>query len=241
MSGLTRSEPGDGRPHGLAATMLRVSLAERTDSGRLMRGRRLLDDQAVGPLRVVRGTVTGEVQGSHPTPYTVTWTVAPLVADVERRRRELPSDHPQRAMRLVPGTNDLRSTCSCVDASTHLDDSACKHAVAALLQFADQVSHDATLLATWRGVALDADEPVDPDDSTFDHRPVAVSEPVPDETPVNSGFVDPLGEMLSFPSERRPRSGRFEIAPLAPPSPDDDVVATVLADAIEWMHDAAPW
>lgn len=250
--------PDDRSPFVLAATMLRVAVAEITDSGRLMRGRRLNDDGAVGALTTAAGLITASVHGSDPTPYVVHWRAAPLSAEVERQRRRLPSDHARRATMLVPSAADLSPSCTCVDAATSAGFSACKHAVAVVQALADAVEHDAAQLAHWRGVVLDAEGDVDPDDPALDHRPADdVDRPVgaslggegrsgPSRIDgrhgVQSAPVDPLADLLSFPAGGRLPAGRFVIAPLDAPVPDDDdPYAVVLADALEWMRHVSPW
>jgi hypothetical protein len=239
------STPPDGPrpPFALAGTMLRVMITEHTDSGRLVRGRQLYESGAVEDLSTQHGTLTAEVQGGEPTPYTVHWRVTALSADAERRRRSLPEGDPGRASALVPRSDHVRSSCTCADAITTIGGAACKHAVAVMLLFADAIAVDATSLARWRGLALDATDPVTDDDPALSHIPTPeTAEGTALSAPESgtSGFVDPLGDWLSWPGDDRP--ARVDIHPLDPPRPDDDDVAgVVLADALAWMNEVAPW
>lgn len=237
---------------GLASTMLRVTAAEMADSGRTMRARKLQDQRAVVTMDVEPGVLTGTVQGSTPIPYSVRWTCAKPSAATETVRRALAVDDPARATRLVPSARDLRCTCDCPD-----DGPACKHAIAVLLELSDDIGQDATVLATWRGVPLDATGPVDADDPALDHTPApVVTRPTVDaetgrpalrllrggrdETPP---FVDPLGDALAFPTGARLLAGRPAIRAIDPPPSrgPDDLAREVLIDALVWMQGASPW
>jgi hypothetical protein len=155
---------GANAKYGLASTMLRVTAAELGDSGRTMRARRLQDDRAVLTLHVEHGTVVGSVQGGSSLPYSVRWRCRPLSAHVETARRALAVDDPARATRLVPAARDLTAVCDCPD-----DSPACKHALAVLLELADDASHDGSVLARLRGVPFDATGAIDPADPALDH------------------------------------------------------------------------
>lgn len=256
MNGSTPRPPhrpiGGQAPYALAGTMMRVVAAELTDSGRFMRARRLQEERSIATIDVTAGVLSGSVQGSDPQPYDVRWDCLRLTSHAEQRRRALALDHPNRATQLVPGAADLRATCTCVDA-TSLGSGVCKHAIAVLLEFADDIAVDATRLADWRGVALGATEAIDPDDPGFEHAdPEAASQPTampsaPGSTTRTAAtvttFVDPLGDLLDFPSGTRLLAGRHRITPLDPPTVigDDDVLSEVLADALDWMQNASPW
>jgi hypothetical protein len=253
---------GANAKYGLASTMLRVTAAELGDSGRTMRARRLQDDRAVLTLYIESGTIVGSVQGGSSLPYSVRWRCRPLSAHVETARRTLAEDDSARATRLVPAARDLTAVCDCPD-----DSPACKHALAVLLELADDVSHDGSVLARLRGVPFDASGAVDPSDPALDHTPAPPertvrAEPPPRSSPaapldpyrprhlrvVRDGaeptpFVDPLAEVLGFPAGARLLAGRHRIEPLASPTPrgPDDLVRDVLADALEWMQGASPW
>jgi uncharacterized Zn finger protein len=164
---------GANAKYGLASTMLRVTAAELGDSGRTMRARRLQDDRAVLTLHVEHGTIVGSVQGGSSLPYSVRWRCRPLSAHVETARRALAVDDPARATRLVPAARDLTAVCDCPD-----DSPACKHALAVLLELADDASHDGSVLARLRGVPFDATDAVDPTDPALDH-----TTPPPDRSP----------------------------------------------------------
>lgn len=243
---------GGQAPYALAGTMMRVVAAELTDSGRFMRARRLQEDRSITTIDVAAGVLTGSVQGGDPQPYSVRWDCLRLTAHAEQRRRALAVDHPNRATQLVPGAADLHATCTCVDA-TSLGSGVCKHAIAVLLEFADDIAVDATRLAHWRGVALGATDAIDPDDPSFEHsdpeaeRQRTATSPAPGSTTRPTAtvttFVDPLGDLLSFPSGARLLAGRHRIMPLDPPTVigDDDVLSEVLVDALDWMQNASPW
>jgi hypothetical protein len=131
-----------------------------------MRARRLQDDRAVLTLFVEQGTIVGSVQGGSSLPYSVRWRCRPLSAHVETARRTLAVDDPARATRLVPAARDLTAVCDCPD-----DSPTCKHALAVLLEMADDASHDGSVLARLRGVPFDATGAVDPSDPALDHTP----------------------------------------------------------------------
>jgi hypothetical protein len=169
---------GANAKYGLASTMLRVTAAELGDSGRTMRARRLQDDRAVLTLHVEQDTIVGSVQGGSALPYSVRWRCRPLSAQVETARRALAVDDPARATRLVPAARDLTAVCDCPD-----DSPACKHALAVLLELADDASHDGSVLARLRGVPFDATGSVDPADPALDHTPAPPEHVVRADTP----------------------------------------------------------
>jgi hypothetical protein len=121
--------------------MLAASVAGRADPARFGRGRSYVRDGAVIDLSVAPGELTGSVLGSRSSPYQVTVRV-PRLPDQD-------PDGDGTAVgvlnHLVPQPRDLRSDCSCPD-----DADPCKHAVAVLLAFAQQVAIHPALLATWR-------------------------------------------------------------------------------------------
>ena len=235
---------GAAAPYGLASTMLRVTVAELAEAGRNVRGRRLQDQRAVLWLHVAKGVVTGEVQGSQRDPYQVRWTSRPISSLVETERRQLALDNPVRATRLVPAGRDLSARCDCAD-----DTDVCKHAVAVLLELADDIATDAEPLALWRGIPLDATGPVLPDDPDVRHEtPPAPRAPRAPRDRLGTPaairpVVDPLADQLVFPDGARLLAGRPRITPLPPPSPrgPDDLTREVLLDALVWMQEASPW
>jgi SWIM zinc finger len=128
----------------LASAMLAAAVAGRADPARFGRGRAYVRDGAVVELDVAPGVLSGAVIGSSRTPYRVTVRVdnltgpAPLTPDTARELNQ-----------LVPQPQQLHSTCSCPDGAD-----PCKHAVALLLAFAQQIAIQPQLLGTWRGRSL---------------------------------------------------------------------------------------
>ena len=133
---MSAAEPG-----ALASAMLAASVAGRADPARFGRGRSYVRDGAVIDLSVAPGELIGSVLGSRSSPYQVSVRVP--------RLPDLDTDGDGTAVgvlnHLVPQPRDLRSDCSCPD-----DADPCKHAVAVLLAFAQQVAIHPRLLATWR-------------------------------------------------------------------------------------------
>ena len=119
--------------------MLSVATAGMLDAVRFRRGREYASTGAVRSLDVDPGVLRGEVQGSRRTPYDVTVRTAMVPPPPPNRA---PTSMPT----LAPSTSDLRASCTCPDA----DEGACKHIVAVLLSFADEVSLRPELLVTWR-------------------------------------------------------------------------------------------
>jgi len=72
-----RKPYGPNPPGRLAATMIKVLAAEMSDSGRLGRGKRYWNENAVIDLVIGHGVVTAEVQGSRSYPYVVTIGATP--------------------------------------------------------------------------------------------------------------------------------------------------------------------
>ena len=126
-------------PGKLLATMLSVATAGLLDAVRFRRGREYANTGAVRSLDIDPGVLRGEVQGSRRAPYDVTVHTAMVPPPPPNRA---PTSMPT----LAPSTSDLRTSCTCPDA----DEGACKHAVAVLLSFADEVSLRPELLVAWR-------------------------------------------------------------------------------------------
>ena len=124
-----RKPYGPNPPGRLLGTMIKVLAAEMSDQGRLSRGKRYWNDDAVVDIVVGHGSVTGEVQGGRPEPYVVT---------VEADRGS-----------GVPSKREVWAQCSCPDdTGTGVD--LCKHAVAVLFALADEVSIEPELVDRWR-------------------------------------------------------------------------------------------
>lgn len=126
-----RKPYGPNPPGRLAATMIKVLAAEMSDSGRLGRGKRYWNEDAVIDLVIGHGVVTAVVQGSRAHPYVVTIAATPGDG--------------------VPSRRNVRVQCTCPDDDGF--DAACKHAVAALFALSDEVAIDPTVIDRWRGTA----------------------------------------------------------------------------------------
>jgi len=184
----------------LAGTMLRVLAAELSDPARFARSKEYARDGAVFDVEIEPGTVCASVRGTRYEPYEVELHVRPA------GRHELEAVVPGTATGtelLAPERSELATWCTCPD-----DARACKHAIAALLVLADEVTVDPGVLVRWRSAAgaLAPDEP---------HAP----------------GPDPLAELLIA-------GDRFPATPAVAPlgdvamSPDDRLVADVIASAL---------
>ena len=125
----------------LASTLLSVTVAGMADPPRFRRGKTYVKERAVTRLEVSTGTLRATVQGSRAEPYeaiVATRLVGrPAIGDAASMRTVL--------SQLVPDARDLMVSCSCPDW-----DDPCKHAVAALLAFADELVTRPELLLEWR-------------------------------------------------------------------------------------------
>lgn len=134
----------------LPATMLRALAAELSDPSRFKRAKAYARDQAVFDIQVDPGVVRGMVQGSRSEPYEAVVRVNPLSPDV----RAAAEAGTASAVQLLPGREDLGVGCTCPDVDAF--GTVCKHALATLLVFADEVSIEPGLLTQWRsGDVLD--------------------------------------------------------------------------------------
>ncbi|MFZ9628460.1 MAG: SWIM zinc finger family protein [Ilumatobacteraceae bacterium] len=131
----------------LAHTLLGVAMASIADRQRLQRGRLLLAERAVVRLEVEPGVLRAMVQGSRPEPYPVVVTV-PMVA-----RPTVRNGVPERSAltTLVPDVAEVLTSCGCPDR-----DEPCKHSIAAVLAFADELTMRPSLLVEWRCLPTDA-------------------------------------------------------------------------------------
>ena len=121
---------GASHPGRLPATMVKVLAAEMSDPQRLRRGKQYAHDGSVTDIIIEPGLVTGEVQGSRPTPY---------IAQIE----VTPGDG-------MPLRRDITAHCTCPDDDSW-DDRACKHVVAAMFVLSDELLLEPALLDVWRG------------------------------------------------------------------------------------------
>jgi uncharacterized Zn finger protein len=123
--------------------MLEVLAAGAAIGGRFQRGRAYAREGAVTVLHVTTGRLDAEVLGSDPTPYEVTITT--VLAPGPPERAEGSSRGGESFMALTPEADDLRFACTCPDVEV-----PCKHAVAALLTFADELASRPEVLRLWR-------------------------------------------------------------------------------------------
>lgn len=224
---------GSKQPGRLPSTMAKVLAAEMSDPHRLSRGKRYAKDGSVLDIDIRPGVVTCEVQGSRSTPYLASIEVTPGDG--------------------MPLRRDVSAGCTCPDAD-NWDGHICKHVVAALFAFADELLIEPELLDVWRGrdVQRESDAEVPsriPANAPPSHADVwkAASETDEEQQPASeeareeapaAPLVDPLVEFLSTPVGRElPRVPHLErLDPDLPRPPD---LAAVLRDAlahlrIEW-------
>lgn len=125
----------------LAATLLSVTVAGLTESGRFRRGRAYQVERAVVALELEPGVLRAQVAGTRAAPYQVQVRVGTIHPPAGMGARPERSHIP----RLVPDNDELESWCDCPDA-----DAPCKHAAAALLVLADELVTRPELLVAWR-------------------------------------------------------------------------------------------
>ena len=123
----------------LATTLLSVAVAGMAEPSRFRRGRAYVAERAVTRIDVDPGKLTATVMGTRPDPYRVT-------VDVTSTRHD-GSSNIERAdvMRLTPEADDLQLWCTCPD-----EGDPCKHGIAALLAFAEELGSRPELLVEWR-------------------------------------------------------------------------------------------
>ena len=224
-----RKPYGPNPPGRLPATMIKVLAAEMSDQGRLSRGKRYWADDAVIDIVIGPGAVTAEVQGGRPDPYVVTLSVDGGVG--------------------VPSKREIWIECTCPDDSG-FGSEACKHAVAALFAFSDEVAGDPSVLERWRATRRRnsnvSDLPVaaSPDDTVDRERPADViqfprSRPDPEaervRQPVRDPGLDEIARLLAA-----PMGGGLPVLPSVdqiehPPIPDR-ILGDVLTDALAHLH-----
>jgi uncharacterized Zn finger protein len=143
------------------------TLEQITDAGRLRRGRTYARKGQVLAIEEKKGEIQAKVQGSRPTPYTVTIRLAPLstaqwdavlVALGERAiftaqllAGEMPHEIEEAfaaaGVSLLPQqSQDLTTTCSCPDWAN-----PCKHVAATHYILGEQFDHDPFLIFRLRG------------------------------------------------------------------------------------------
>ena len=142
---------GAQQPGRLPSTMMKVLAAEMSDPQRLRRGKQYAKDGSVLDIIIEPGMVTCEVQGSRSTPYIAALEVS--MGDGMPLRR------------------DVHAVCNCPD-DDNWDDHACKHVLAAMFTFADELLMEPELLDVWRGREI-ADDDLDGEgdgEEPDDHR-----------------------------------------------------------------------
>ena len=210
---------GANHPGRLPATMMKVLAAEMSDPNRLRRGKQYARNGSVLDIVIERGVVTCEVQGSRATPY---------VAMIEVTTGD-----------GMPLRRDVRTVCTCPD-DDNWDGYACKHAIAAMFTFGDELLLEPELLDLWRGRSDGEPAPSSGPDATGErptrsHRHLRlVGRSGRDERPAEpepAPHVDPLRSELAFPAG----SSLPPVPTLAPADEDpprDHQLAAVLRDAL---------
>lgn len=204
----------------LPATMIKVLAAEMSDPHRLRRGKQYARDGSVLDIEIEPGVVTCEVQGSRSTPY---------IAAIEVTQGD-----------GMPLRRDVTTRCTCPD-DDNWDDHSCKHALAAMFAFSDELLIEPELLDVWRNRpatesagperVADDDRPsrrhlrlVDaPDERAGGATPRGVEPDVPIVDPLEADLAVPAGTELPVVPD---------LDPLDPPPPRESQLAAVLRDAL---------
>ncbi len=166
---------GEPAPAGrLAASLLSVTVAGLADPQRFRRGKTYLADNAISRLELSEGVLLATVAGHRPDPYYVTITVETM------SRPEDLGQVPERShvARLIPRGDDLLFSCTCPDW-----DDPCKHAVAAMLAFAGELSTRPELLAIWRCGEIDGRERPKVGSRARADRHLRLVQPAPPKSP----------------------------------------------------------
>ena len=189
----------------LAATLLSVAVASIAEPARLQRGRAYAKQNVVLRIEIHHGRLQALVAGSRPDPYEVVVTVPtvapPKLSGGTVERGDVTS--------LAPDGRELRTACSCPDW-----DDPCKHVIAALLVWADELRTRPELLVEWR---CSADAP--PKRATVGSRraPAASSPPPAAANPFDTEqwgeFFGTTAELPALP-ELDPTPLRFGPAPV---------------------------
>lgn len=167
---------GAQQPGRLPSTMMKVLAAEMSDPQRLRRGKQYAKDGSVLDIIIEAGIVTGEVQGSRSTPYIASLEVS--MGDGMPLRR------------------DVHAVCNCPD-DDNWDDHACKHVLATMFTFADELLMEPELLDVWRGnehadgtsAGSDDDSDDDTDDESATTSRGTVSSFDPDDDADDTGDI----------------------------------------------------
>lgn len=129
----------------LASTLLSVAVAGMADPARFRRGKTYVAEHAVSRLEITPGQLLATVTGSRDHPYQVIVTVQQIP-----RVDSSPEALRTQLTRLTPEAGEMMVSCTCPDF-----DDPCKHAVAALLAFANELVARPELLVQWRCVTTD--------------------------------------------------------------------------------------
>jgi uncharacterized Zn finger protein len=129
----------------LASTLLSVAVAGMADPARFRRGKTYVAEHAVSRLEITPGQLLATVTGSRDHPYQVIVTVQQIP-----RVDSSPEALRTQLTRLTPEAGEMMVSCTCPDF-----DDPCKHAVAALLAFANELVARPELLVQWRCVITD--------------------------------------------------------------------------------------
>lgn len=195
---------GARQPGRLPATMMKVLAAEMSDPQRLRRGKQYAKDGSVLDIIVESGVVTCEVQGSRSTPYIASLEVTPGDG--------------------MPLRRDVRAACTCPD-DDNWNDHACKHVVATMFVFADELLIEPELLDVWRGNdRIDVDEDSAGEEGSLERADSSGDEPI-DDLPQRRRHLQLVRDgMEQGRAERREQHARREQEPFV--DPIADVLAT---------------
>jgi len=198
----------------LAGSLLSVTVAGLADPQRFRRGKGYLAENAISRLELSEGVLLATVAGHRPDPYYVTITVETMA------RPEDLGQVPERAhvARLIPRGDDLLFSCTCPDW-----DDPCKHAVAAMLAFAAELSSRPELLVVWRCGEIDSPQRTKVGSRAKPDRHLRLVQPPPPspfETPEWRAFIgvdlvaphcDVATEPLPLPSMHLDRTDVAEV------------------------------
>ena len=201
---------GPNPPGRLPAAMLRALAAELSDPGRFSRAKAYARDGAVIDIDIDAGEVRATIQGSRYEPYVASVYVAP-------------SDDHDSLLGLIPDRDELQATCSCPDDGPY-GGAFCKHALAALLALADEVTIEPEVLARWRT----ADPAAEASAIPGRRADRAGGEP---DAPVVDVLVTALAAPAPIP-EPPDLPARLPVTMAARGGPHGEDVARVLADAL---------
>ena len=197
---------GAQQPGRLPSTMMKVLAAEMSDPQRLRRGKQYAKDGSVLDIIIEAGIVTCEVQGSRSTPY---------IASLEVSTGD-----------GMPLRRDVHAVCNCPD-DDNWDDHACKHVIATMFTFADELLMEPELLDVWRGNDPATAEPAhrsasdDTDENDIDARTDAGSDEEADDIPQRRRHLQLVRDgMEQGRAERKQQAAERTREPIADPIAD---------------------